>query len=393
MEQMLNQNNNVPVEEEIDLVELIQRIWLNRWLIIKCTAVFVVLGLLVAIFSPKEYTASCDMVPQTSNSNGSSSRMSSLAALAGINLGQQQTGTTLSPLVYENIMRSTTFCKELMQTPIDFEKAGKPVSFFEYYTSEEYNKPGVGAYIVKYTIGLPFVILNAIRGEQPEPAYDMLAEGEGAKIETISKDEYDALKELSSCVSLTLDEKKGYVTISTNMPEPVAAAQLAQATVSLLQKYITEFKVEKVQSNLDFVQERYDEAKRNLEDIQTRRAKYRDANQDASRHTARIQLEKLDAEYSLAMTVTSELATQLEQAKINVKETTPILTIINPVTVPYKKSKPQRAMILFAFVFLGVVAGMGGVLVIPTVANIIGNERMKQWVKQLPEKSEETAVE
>lgn len=388
MDQMLNQNN-VPVEEEIDLVELIRRMWVNRWFIIKCTVVFVVIGVLVALFSPKVYNASCDMVPQTSNSQ-SSSRMSSLAALAGINLNQQQSGATLSPLVYENIMASTTFRKELMQTPIDFEKAGKPVSFFEYYTSEEYNKPGIGDYVVKYTIGLPFVILNAIRGEQPEPVYNISAEGDGAKIETTSKDEYDALKILSACVSLSLDDKKGYVTISTSMPEPLAAAQLAQATVSLLQKYITEFKVEKVQSNLDFVQERYDEAKRNLEDIQARRAKYRDANQDASRHTARIQLEKLDAEYSLAMTVTSELATQLEQAKINVKETTPILTIIKPVTVPYKKSKPQRMMILFAFTFLGMAAGMGGVLVIPTVADILGNERIRQWVKPLPEEQEKS---
>ena len=388
MDQMLNQNN-VPVEEEIDLVELIRRMWVNRWFIIKCTVVFVVIGVLVALFSPKVYNASCDMVPQTSNSQNSS-RMSSLAALAGINLNQQQSGATLSPLVYENIMASTTFRKELMQTPIDFEKAGKPVSFFEYYTSEEYNKPGIGDYVVKYTIGLPFVILNAIRGEQPEPVYNISAEGDGAKIETTSKDEYNALKILSECVSLSLDDKKGYVTISTSMPEPLAAAQLAQATVSLLQKYITEFKVEKVQSNLDFVQERYDEAKRNLEDIQARRAKYRDANQDASRHTARIQLEKLDAEYSLAMTVTSELATQLEQAKINVKETTPILTIIKPVTVPYKKSKPQRMMILFAFTFLGIAAGMGGVLVIPTVADILGNERIRQWVKPLPEEQEKS---
>lgn len=388
MDQMLNQNN-VPVEEEIDLVELIRRMWVNRWLIIKCTVVFVVIGVLVALFSPKVYNASCDMVPQTSNSQNSS-RMSSLAALAGINLNQQQSGATLSPLVYENIMASTTFRKELMQTPIDFEKAGKPVSFFEYYTSEEYNKPGIGDYVVKYTVGLPFVILNAIRGEQPEPVYNISDEGDGAKIETTSKDEYNALKILSACVSLSLDDKKGYVTISTSMPEPLAAAQLAQATVSLLQKYITEFKVEKVQSNLDFVQERYDEAKRNLEDIQARRAKYRDANQDASRHTARIQLEKLDAEYSLAMTVTSELATQLEQAKINVKETTPILTIIKPVTVPYKKSKPQRMMILFAFTFLGIAAGMGGVLVIPTVADILGNERIRQWVKPLPEEQEKS---
>ena len=196
------------------------------------------------------------------------------------------------------------------------------------------------------------------------------------------------MKMLNECVNLTLDDKKGYVTITANMPEALAAAQMAQATVTLLQKYITEFKIEKVQSNLDFVQERYDEAKRNFEDIQARRAKFRDANLNTSRYSARTELEKLDAEYTLAMNLYGELATQLEQAKINVKETTPMLTIINPVTVPFKKSKPQRAMILMAFTFLGVVAGMGCVLLLPTVADITGSEKNRGWVKPLPEKEQ-----
>ena len=382
MDQMQNQYNNIPEEQEIDLVELIQRMWVNRWLIVKVTAVFMVLGVLVALFSAKVYTASCDVVPQTSKS-GPSSSMSSLAALAGINLNAAQSAESLSPNVYENIMGSTTFRKELMQTMIDFEEVGHPVSFFDYYTSEEYNKPSVFSYIKKYTIGLPFTILNAIRGEQPEPDYSGVG-GDSNAIETISKDEYDAMTILGESIALSLDEKKGYVTITANMPEAVAAAQLAQATLTLLQKYITEFKIEKVQSNLDFVQERFDEAKRNFEDVQARRAKLRDANMNTSRYSARTELERLDAEYTLAQGVYTSLAQQVEQAKISVKETSPILTVIKPVTVPYQKSKPQRAMILFAFTFLGAVAGMGGVLLIPAVAEIVGSERMKRIVKELP---------
>ena len=386
MDQMQNQYNNIPEEQEIDLIELIQRMWVNRWLIVKVTAVFMVLGVLVALFSAKVYTASCDVVPQTSKS-GPSSSMSSLAALAGINLNAAQSAESLSPSVYENIMGSTTFRKELMQTMIDFEEVGHPVSFFDYYTSEEYNKPSVFSYIKKYTIGLPFTILNAIRGEQPEPDYSGVG-GDSNAIETISKDEYDAMTILGESIALSLDEKKGYVTITANMSEPLAAAQLAQATLTLLQKYITEFKIEKVQSNLDFVQERFDEAKRNFEDVQARRARLRDANMNTSRYSARTELERLDAEYTLAQGVYTSLAQQVEQAKISVKETAPILTVIKPVTVPYQKSKPQRAMILFAFTFLGAVAGMGGVLLIPAVAEIVGSERMKRIVKELPAKSD-----
>ena len=387
MEQFQNQNNMPVEEQEIDLVELIQKMWINRWLIVKVAAVFVVVGVLVALFSPKVYTASCDIVPDTNKSG--SSKMSSLAALAGVNMNSGEDVTALSPFVYENIMNGTTFRKELMQTKINFEEIDKPVSFFDYYTNEEYNKPSVLGYIKKYTIGLPFVILNAIRGEQPEPDYSGIGKGDGPTVETMSKDEYDAMEVLEQSVALSLDDKKGFVTITTNMPEAVAAAQLAQATVVLLQKYITEFKIAKVQSNLDFVQSRYDEAKKNFEDIQVRRAAFRDANVNTNKFSARVEAEKLDAEYTLAMNIYSELATQLEQAKIEVKKDTPMLTVVRPVTIPYKKSKPQRMTILFAFTFLGVVAGAGLVLGLPMLANITGNDRIKRFVKELPEKAVE----
>lgn len=376
--------NNMPMlqeEQEIDLVALVKKMWLNKGLIIKLTAVFMVLGLLVALFSSKVYTTSCDIVPQTSK-GAKGGGMSSLAALAGINLNDGQSGAELSPLVYQNIMNSTSFRKELMQTKIDFEEAGRPVSFYEYYTSEEFNKPTVLSYIMKYTIGLPGVIMGAIRGEQPEPDYSSL--GGASAIETISKDDFKAMSILESCISMTLDNKNGYLTITANMPEALAAAQLAQASVELLQKYITKFKIEKVQSNLDFVQERYNEAKGNFEDVQSRRAKFRDANHNSVKYAARVEQEKLDAEYTLAMNLYSELATQLEQAKINVKETTPILTVIRPVTVPYKKSKPQRAMILLAFTFLGFAAGAGLVLVSQTLAQFVGEERVGKYIKELP---------
>lgn len=389
MEQFFEKYHKQP-DDQADLVELIQRLWINLGLIIKITCVFVVLGLLVALFSSKVYTSACDVVPQTSDSSALS-RMGSLAALAGINLSQMQDVKSLSPFVYKNIMESTTFRKELMQTPLDFKEIDHPVSFYEYYTNEEYNKPSIGDYVIKYTIGLPFVILKAIRGEKPGPDYDKLKKSGASDIQTVTKEEYECLKVMDDCITLRLDDKKGYVTITANMPEAVPAAQMAQATLELLQKYITEFKIAKVQSNLDFVQERYNEAKNNFEDIQARRAKFRDANMNTTRYSAHAELEKLDAEYSLALNLYKELSTQLEQTKISVKETMPVLTVITPVTVPFKKSKPKRVIILFAYTFFGVLVGAGSVLLLPTVAEITGNDKFRRFVKELPKKEEAVA--
>ena len=376
--------NNAPIEEqEVDVVELIKKMWLNRRLIIKFALVFMAIGVVVALTSSKVYTASCDIVPQMSDNHSTRSQMSSLAKLAGIDLNQSHSSQTLSPYVYENILKSTKLRKELMQTKIKFQKADRPVSIFDYYTSEEFHKPTVIDYVKRYTIGLPGVIIGAFKSEQPAPDYSALSV-DASKIETLTKEENAVLKMLDAAIILTLDPKKGYVTITVNMPEPLAAAQLAQATVDLLQQYITVFKVEKVQSNLDFIQERHDEVKRNFEDIQARRARYRDANHNTIKNQARIEQERLEAEYQLAMNVYSELAMQLEQAKIEVKKTTPILTIVKPVTVPIEKTKPSRAMILLAFTFLGCAAGAGCVLGIPFVANTFDIERLKGVIKELP---------
>ena len=86
MEQEVKQANQMPQEEEIDLVEVVRKLWKNRKLILKITVVFMVLGVLVALFSPKEYTAGCTMVPQSGDKKVGGN-LSGLASMVGINLG------------------------------------------------------------------------------------------------------------------------------------------------------------------------------------------------------------------------------------------------------------------------------------------------------------------
>jgi len=52
------------------------------------------------------------------------------------------------------------------------------------------------------------------------------------------------------------------------MPEPFVTAELAQKAQNLLQHYIIAYKVEKSQAELDFIQERYNNAKREAEQHQ-----------------------------------------------------------------------------------------------------------------------------
>lgn len=371
-----------PEEREIDLIDLIRKLWLERMFILKVTGVFILLGLLTALTGSKEYTASCQFVPQTSK-NANNSSMARLTSLAGINMGSLATGEQLlSPLVYPNVLNSIAFKRDLLQTQIRINGEEEPITLLTYLSDKKYRKFSLTGTILKYTVGLPGLIVHAIKGE-PEEQETIADES----FVVLTKEEYTAVRALESVIGIEVEEKKGYIALSAQMPEPYAAAQVAESALELLQKYITEFKVDKVQSNLEFIQERYDELKKEYEEIQEQRAAYKDANQGISTSRARTNLEKLDNQYNLAYSIYSEMATQLEQAKIQVKETTPILTVIDPVSMPIKPSKPRKMMILVGFTFLGGVAACGYVLIAPTLREAFASARRKDGEEPQPEES------
>ena len=377
MEQEVKQANQMPQEEEIDLVEVVRKLWKNRKLILKITVVFMVLGVLAALFSPKEYTAGCTMVPQSGDKKVRGN-LSGLASMVGINLGGASGGEVLSPTIYPKIVASIPFKKDLMVTPLKFEGYAQPITLLDYYTKDEYQKFSLGHAIVKYTVGLPGVIMSAIRGEDTT----RISAGKGSAIQSLSKDEKKMAEMLNKMISLNVNDKDGYVQLSASLGEPLAVAQLAERAQELLQTYITDFKIEKVKSNLTFVEQQYDAAKKRYEKMQDSLARFRDANKSFSSAVAKTQEEALTNEYNLAYSVYSELAKQMEQAKIAVNETTPILTIVEPVVVPMERSKPKRGLICVLFTFLGGFAGVGTVLALPFVADVFGNDKLRRFIKE-----------
>ncbi|MCE5319799.1 MAG: lipopolysaccharide biosynthesis protein [Bacteroidales bacterium] len=365
-------------EDEIDLVEIIQKLWRNRKFIIKVTAAFAVLGFIVAISTPNVYTASCTMVPQTGQKSAGGS-LGGLAAMAGINLGSISSGEVLSPTVYPKIMTNINFQKELIYSKFHFIGLTEPITLYEYYTDKKYQKFNIIGTLKKYSIGLPGVIIGAIKGK---PGNTILSDN--SSLQSLTSKEKDVVKIVNTNLALSVNNKDGYISISSNMPEPLLAAELAQRGQELLQKYITEFKIEKVTSNLKFVESSYEEAKRNFESKQAELAKFSDANKSFTSAVAKTHEEKLISEYTLLLSIYTELAKQKEQAKIAVTETTPILTVIEPVIVPIEKSKPSRAMMLLIFTSLGLFIGVGLVFALPYIEkNLVPNTKKYRFIPKI----------
>lgn len=359
------ENNNVQQqnnfeEEEIDIMAIILRLWEKRWFIIKVTCVFAVLGVFVAIFTPKEYTASCVVVPETKGGAFSASSLGGLAAMAGINLGAATGGEMLSPVMYDKLLKNINLRKELMQTKLTFEEYDEPVSILDYYTNPIYKKSSVLGTIKKYTIGLPFTILKAIRGEGDTT--EVLLPSDSKSLTAYTKDELKCIKAFEKQFSIMADKKNGDVTVSARMPEALAAAQVVDAVQNLLQKYVIELKLQKAEVNYEYIKQRYDEAKVVFEQKQEEYAKFQDANKVLTSALSKAKEEQMRSEFNVAKDLFNQLTTQLVQAEMKIKEDIPILTVVEPVQIPLEASAPKRFQILLVWFFLGIFVGVGYIL-------------------------------
>ena len=344
-------------ESELDLMALARTIWQGRRTVFISVGICAVLGVFIALFSPKKYTVSTVIVPQISSSSNSS--LTSLASLAGFDLGGAKSTAELSPILYPQIVNSVPFQLELMNTPLRFEECDTAVSLFTYYT--DIKKPSVIGVVKKYTIGIPFLLLDIIRGDKPEPDYS--GSGDGTPLPmSLTKDQEEMSKSLDEMVSLVTNSKEGYLTLTVTGPEALATAQLAQRAQQLLQQEIIKFKVEKSQAELDFVQGRYDEVKRETEALQAQVARFTDRSKDLINTYSQLEQTRIQNKYSISNSVYQELAKQLEQAKLQVKKDTPAFSVLKPVVIPLERSAPKRSQILAIWLFLGCIIGGGLVL-------------------------------
>lgn len=344
-------------EDEIDLIALVKTIWNGRKYIIKIVFIFMGIGLAVALLSTNEYTASTTMVPQVSNGTSKMGGLSSIAAMAGFNMDMNKGSSELSPVLYPQILNSVSFQLEIMNSPFIFPNIEKPTSIYEYYT--EYHKSSALQLITKYTIGLPRVLLNAAKNSSPQSVNNNKLP---SNLIQLTKEQEEVRSILTAAISLEVNDKDGFLTLYSRSINAGLAAQVGNKAIEILQQYITDFKIEKASAQLKFIEERYIDNKKEFEFAQATLANFRDKNKNITSARARTQEDRLQSEYQLAFDVYSELAKQMEQARIQVKEDTPIFSIIKPVTVPLVKSKPNRPMILMIWTFLGGIVAIGWIL-------------------------------
>ena len=346
--------------DEIDLIELLKKIYLEKKLILKISVLAALFGVVYALFQPNEFTSSTTFIPQLSSGvkTGGSS-LSGLASLAGINIGSMESSSEFPPTVYPEVVNGVPFRLELLSNEITLNN--ELVAVKDYLEKKSsFNILGI---INKYTIGLPSLILSSFK-DQKEYTNE-------SKIYSITYEDEALFKILENNLSLSINEKEGFITISFTDTNKNVAAQITQISQNLLQEKIIEFKNKSSMEMLDFALKQYSDKKESYEKLQDERAVFVDKNINISSSLFQNKLSRIESEVNISESIVQQLASQVEQAKLQVNKDTPVFTTIKPVTIPFERSAPKRTLIVIVFAFLGLVLSTGYVLVKEPVSDII----------------------
>lgn len=340
-------------EQEIDLIELAQKVWKSRRLIFKSCGYAFIIGLIVAFSIPKEYTTSVTLAPETSSKSGSGN-MGALAAMAGINLSSSSGEDALSPELYPDIVSSTPFLLELFNIKVKDQKGDLNTTLYNYLDKHQ-RAPWWGV-----VMSTPFKALGwAVSLFKDKPAENTTGKLDPFKL---TQDESIIADGLSKRIAVAIDKKTGITTLSVTMQDPLISASLTDTVMFRLQKYITDYRTNKARHDLAFAEKLFREAKTNYTEAQKKYATFVDANQNIILFSYRAEQERLQNEMNLAYNVYNQVAQQVQMAKAKVQEITPVYTVVQPATVPLKPVKPNKVMILVGFIFLAVVGSIGWIL-------------------------------
>ena len=351
--------NQQIIEDEIDLIELLKKVYLEKKFILKISILAALFGVAYALFQPNEFTSSTTFIPQlSSNVKAGGSSLSGLASLAGINLGGMEGSSDFPPTLYPQVVESVPFRLELLSSSIINNSDELTLRDYILNNKGSFNLIGI---LKKYTIGLPSLIFGPSNNENYT----------NSTIYSVSKEDQNLFEILNQFFSLDVNDKEGFITMSFTDQNSSVSAQVTQIAQSLLQEKIIEYKVQSSKELLDFTTRQYNEKKFTFEKLQDTRAVFVDKNINISSSLYQNKLSRIESELSIAQTVVQQLASQVEQAKLQVNKDTPVFTTIKPVTIPFERSAPKRSLIVLIFGFLGLVLSCGYVLVKEPAMEII----------------------
>ena len=340
------QNNHNDEEIEIDLIGILRKIIGIRKTIYKAAGIGLVVGIIVAISIPKQYTVGVTLSPEMGNTKAGG--LSGLAAsFLGSGIAINEGTDALNASLSADIVSSTPFLLELSTMKIPALE-GETMTLNVYLDEE--SSPWWS-----YVIGLPGMVIGGVKSLFTEEESELVP-SDKANLGTIelSKKESKKIESLKKKILASVDKKTSMTTVSVTLQNPKVAAVVADSVVRKLQEYIIDYRTSKAKEDCLYLERLFKERQQEYYDAQKKYADYMDSHDNIILQSVRAEQERLQNDMSLAYQVYSQVANQLQVARAKVQEEKPVFAVVEPAVIPLYPSGTSRKIYVLAFIFLSV---------------------------------------
>lgn len=340
-------------ELQIDWRGILRQFIAIRKKLYKAAAVGLVLGIIIALSIPKQYTVSVTLSPEMGSSKSGSGLASMAASFLGGSIGNDSPDA-LNASLAPDIVASTPFLLELMSSRVITKDRSIDTTLTSYL--DEQKSPWWNT-ILKVP-GMAVSGINSLFKNDKKNQSETVEDG---SIELCERDA-QKLGSLRKLITAEVDKKTAITTLTVTLQDAKVVATVADSVVSKLQQYITAYRTTKAKEDCKYLEILYKERQQEYYEAQQRYANYVDANSNMVFQSTMAERERLQNEMSLAYQVYSQVAQQLQVARAKVQEEKPVFAVVEPAVVPLKPSGTSRKTIVLGMIFLAVAVTAGWLL-------------------------------
>ena len=334
-------------EIEIDLIAFVRKIITIRKMLYKAAVIGLVIGIIIALSIPNQYTVMVTLSPEMGNAKGNNGLAGLAASFLGNGATVGESSDALNASLSADIVSSTPFLLELFDVEIPVFRMNRKLTLKSYL--DEQSLPWWN-----YIIAFPNIFINGIRSLFVKDEIDTgISHYNTIKL---TNEENNKLHFLKKNIIAVVDRKTAITSISVSMQDPIVAADVADIVVQKLQEYIVNYRTSKSKDDCAYLDRLYHERQQEYYIAQKKYAEYVDAHDNLILHSVRAEQERLQNDMNLAYQVYSQVANQLQVARAKVQEEKPVFAVVEPSVVPLKPSSTGMGIYMLICAFLSVFA-------------------------------------
>lgn len=320
------------------ITEFIKTIRDHKRLYLITSLIALVFGLVVSFSIPKTYKTKIMLSPETNNGTRSLGNLGAISSVLGSSLSMDQ--DAINPQYYPNVFRSTKFIVSLFDIQLESIDGKLKTSLYDY-----------------------------CKNHQKKPWWNLEFGSKGEETDTLKRKQLpgvyltkeqdriaDMIRDMLTC---NYDTKNEFITITATTQDALISTELVDSVSKRLQSFIVEYRTSKARHDEEHIQKLFDEAAQRYKRARIKYANYSDAYDKLVLQSYITTRDELENQMQLEYTIYSQLAQQLQMAKGKVLEQTPVFAVIEPATVPLRKSSPKRMLIILGWLlvaFIGTTA-------------------------------------